>query len=130
MEKNITHMLQLRDRLYDGLKKRLPAIKLNGHPALRLPNTLSLSFPNIEANMLLDELVEVAASAGAACHSESIDISPTLAAMAIPEEYAMGTIRFSTGRFTTEDDIARAIDVISDAVARLHSTDSGKAHSR
>jgi cysteine desulfurase len=124
MEKNMAHMRKLRDRLYGGLKKRFPAVKLNGHPEQRLPNTLSLSFPNIEANVLLDELDGVAASAGAACHSDSIEISPTLAAMAIPDEYAMGTIRFSTGKFTTEDDIERAIGFISEAAARLQPTEA------
>jgi cysteine desulfurase len=124
MGKNMAHMQKLRDRLYSGLRERFPAIKLNGHPEQRLPNTLSLSFPNIEANTLLDELDGVAASAGAACHSDSIEISPTLAAMAIPDEYAMGTIRFSTGKFTTEDDIERAIGFISEAVARLRPTEA------
>ena len=124
MEKNMAHMQKLRDQLYSGLRKRFPAVKLNGHPEQRLPNTLSLSFPNIEANILLDELEGVAASAGAACHSDSIDISPTLTAMAIPDEYAMGTIRFSTGKFTTEDDIKRAIGFISEAVARLQPTEA------
>jgi len=127
MEKNMAHMQKLRDRLYSGLRKRFPAVKLNGHPEQRLPNTLSLSFPNIEANILLDELDGVAASAGAACHSDSIEVSPTLAAMAIPDEYAMGTIRFSTGKFTTEDDIERAIGFISEAVARLQPTEAGIA---
>ncbi len=125
MKKNMAHMQKLRDHLYSGIKKRFPAVKLNGHPKQRLPNTLSLSFPNIEANLLLNELDGVAASAGAACHSDSIDVSSTLAAMAIPDEYAMGTIRFSTGRFTTEDEIERAIDFISEAVARLQPTDTG-----
>lgn len=119
MGKNMAHMQKLRDRLYSGLRRSFPAVKFNGHPEQRLPNTLSVSFPNIEANILLDELKGVAASAGAACHSDSIDVSPTLAAMAIPDEYAMGTIRFSTGRFTTEDDIELAIELISDAAMRL-----------
>ncbi|RKX29038.1 MAG: selenide, water dikinase SelD [Candidatus Zixiibacteriota bacterium] len=127
IEKNMAHMQKMRDQLYNGLRKSFPAVKLNGHPEQRLPNTLSLSFPNIEANMILDELDSVAASAGAACHSDSIDISPTLAAMAIPDEYAMGTIRFSTGRFTTEDEIERAIDFVSKAVTRLQPTEDGIA---
>jgi selenium donor protein len=125
MKKNMAHMQKLRDQLYIGLKKRFPAVKLNGHSEKRLPNTLSLSFPNIEANLLLDELDGVAASAGAACHSDSIDVSPTLAAMAISDEYAMGTIRFSTGKFTTEDDIKRAIDFVSEAAARLRPAEAG-----
>jgi cysteine desulfurase len=119
LKKNQAHMQSMRDRLHVGLKARIENIRLNGHPQKRLPNTLSLSFAGIEANVLLDELDQVAASAGAACHSDSIDVSPTLAAMKVPEHFAMGTIRFSTGRFTTGEEIDRAIDMVSRAASRL-----------
>lgn len=122
LEKNMTHMMTMRDRLYNGLRRELGEIKLNGHPELRLPNTLSISFANIEANTLLSEIEGVAASAGAACHSDSVDVSPVLTAMGVPMEYAMGTIRFSTGRMTTEEEIDRAIEVVAGAVKRLGST--------
>lgn len=121
LEKTAAHMLVMRDRLENGLKSELREIKLNGHPDLRLPNTLSLSFPHIEATTLLSEIEGVAASAGAACHSDSVDISPVLTAMNVPLEYAMGTIRFSTGRMTTEEEIDRAIKIVSAAVRRLGS---------
>ena len=62
----MTHMKKKRDRLYNGLIQNLEDIKLNGHPTKRLPNTLSLSFPNLEADGILSELEEIAASAGAA----------------------------------------------------------------
>ncbi len=117
--KNSLRMKTMRDRLYNGLQKGLGEIRLNGHPEKRLPNTLSVSFPNIEANTILSEIEGVAASAGAACHSDSVDVSPVLAAMQVPLEYAMGTVRFSTGRLTTEDEIDRAIEIIVAAVQRL-----------
>lgn len=116
---NMAHMRKTRDLLYQELKKHHGQLRLNGHPELRLPNTLSVSFPEMEANTLLDELEGVAASAGAACHSDAIDISATLTAMQVPIEYAMGTIRFSTGRLTTEEDISRAAKLVGEAVARL-----------
>lgn len=119
LEENTAHMKKMRDLLYQGLKDRLPEIKLNGHEGNRLPNTLSVGFANIEANTLLDEVEGVAASAGAACHSGSIDVSPTLTAMNVPIEYAMGTVRFSTGRFTTENEIEQAVEIITSAVQRL-----------
>lgn len=119
LQKNTAHMRKMRDLLYDGLKAKFDWIKLNGHPEKRLPNTLSVSFPNIEANTLLDELEGVAASAGAACHSDAIDISPTLMAMQVPTEYAMGTVRFSTGKMTTEHDIERALQFVTETVERL-----------
>jgi cysteine desulfurase len=117
--KNMDHMKTLRDRLHQGLTRELGEIKLNGHPERRLPNTLSVGFANIEANTLLDEIQGVAASAGAACHSDSVDLSPVLAAMKVPLPYAMGTIRFSTGRMTTEEEIDRAVEIVAKAARRL-----------
>jgi cysteine desulfurase len=104
LEKNMAHFARLRDRLHEGLLRELgdEAIRLNGHPEKRLPNTLSLSFRGVEANTLLSEIGErVAASAGAACHADQVDVSAVLEAMGVPVEWAMGTVRFSVGRDTT-----------------------------
>jgi cysteine desulfurase len=113
------HMEAMRDRLEAGLKSEFPDIRINGDPAKRLPNTLSVAFRGIEANTLLSELSGVAASAGAACHSDRVDVSSVLQAMKVPLEYAMGTVRFTTGRFTTADEIDRALEAIKPVVARL-----------
>ncbi len=113
------HMQKMRDRLERELKKLFPDIQVNGHPEKRLPNTLSVSFPGMEANTILAELKGVAASAGAACHSDRIDVSQVLTAMHVPIEYAMGTIRFSVGRFTTTDEIDRSVDEIRQVVERM-----------
>lgn len=121
IERNKVHLKEMRDRLFDGIKQKLPDIKLNGHPEKRLPNTLSLSFPNIKANELLSEIKGIAASAGAACHSESVDVSTVLTAMHLPLEYSMGTIRFSVGKYTNKDEIDKAVEIIYDAVNRLKS---------
>ncbi len=119
LSKNALHMQNMRDLLYDGIKNKIPEVKLNGHQEQRLPNTLSLSFPNIEANTLLSILPEIAASAGAACHTDNIEISSVLKAMKVPEHYAMGTIRFSVGKYTTEEEIHKAIKFITSAVSKL-----------
>lgn len=116
---NISHYSETSNHLFEILKKEIPEIKLNGHPEKRLPNTLSISFPNVEANTLISRLENVAASAGAACHSESIDVSVVLEAMHIPIKYAMGTIRFSTGRGTTIKDIEIAAEEIISVVKQL-----------
>jgi len=116
---NAAHYKGMRDYLYQLLKESFPEIKLNGHPDKRLPNTLSLSFPRVEANTLIDRLEGVAASAGAACHSESIDVSAVLEAMLVPLDYAMGTIRFSTGRGSTMSDMKKAADEIVSTVKSL-----------
>ncbi|MGD9134974.1 MAG: cysteine desulfurase family protein [Desulfobacterales bacterium] len=122
LEKNIKHMQAMRDRLYEGLKKGCHQVKLNGHPQKRLPNTLSISFLDGEANRILDAIAgEVAASAGAACHSDTVQISDVLKAMKVPLEWAKGTLRLTTGRMTTAADIDKAVGVICAAVKKLKS---------
>ncbi len=114
------HLKAMRDRLHRGLADALTEMRLNGHPEHRLPNTLSLSFKGLEANRILEEIgLEVAASAGAACHSDTVTLSHVLEAMRVPVEWAKGTVRFSTGRMTTADQIDRTIEVVVEAVKRL-----------
>ncbi|MFO7939020.1 MAG: selenide, water dikinase SelD [Bacteroidales bacterium] len=121
LETHMQHMRSMRDRLEAGIMQALPQIHINGHKELRLPNTSSISFPNIEANTLLSELetAGIAASAGAACHTDNIDLSEVLQAIKLEVKYAMGTIRFSTGRNTTEAEIDQAINLIVNAAQRL-----------
>jgi cysteine desulfurase len=126
LEGVVAHLRAMRDRLWDGLVREMDAsemMRLNGHPEERLPNTLSVSFRSIEANTLLSEISDrVAASAGAACHAESIELSPVLEAMGVPLEYAMGTVRFSVGKMTTQEEVDEAVKVLVDTVQRLRST--------
>ncbi|HIN05301.1 MAG TPA: aminotransferase class V-fold PLP-dependent enzyme, partial [Dehalococcoidia bacterium] len=114
-----SHMTRMRDQLESGLLDRFPDSRLNGHPENRLPNTSSISFKNLEANRILDGLTSVAASAGAACHSDRVEVSSVLEAMNVPMEYAMGTIRFSVGRFTTSSEIELATAEISKVINEL-----------
>ncbi len=119
LDENAGHMRRLRDRLWEGLSTRLSEIRLNGHPELRLPNTLSVSFPGVDANTLLSELTQVAASPGAACHTDVAEPSAVLVAMKIPLEFALGTIRFSTGRLNDSRQIDDAVDYIVESVHKL-----------
>jgi cysteine desulfurase len=117
LEPNQRHMQAMRDRLHAAIAADVQELRLNGHPEKRLPNTLSLSFWNMEANRLLEVIgMEVAASAGAACHAGSVEISHVLKAMGIPEEWAKGTLRLTTGRMSTASEIDRAATVIVEAV--------------
>ncbi len=118
---HMTRMQTLRDRLWHGLHSRIPELRRNGHPDYGLPNTLSVSFRGVPANTLLAEIGELlAVSAGAACHSaEEMVISHVLQAMQVPREYAMGTLRLSLGRYTTEEEIDRAVAVLAAGVAKL-----------
>ncbi len=114
-----THLQAMRDRLHHGLKEILPegSIRLNGHPDKRLPNTLNLSFQGIQSDKLFVMIGDtVAASAGAACHADSVEISSVLQAMAVPLEWAQGAVRFSVGRMTTTDEIDQAVKTVSNVV--------------
>ncbi len=120
LEQNAAHMKVMRDRLEAALRSGLDDIRFNGHPERRLPNTSSVSFLDLAADRILEEIgLAVAASAGAACHSDQVTISPVLAAMNLPEPWAKGTLRFSTGRLTTAADIDRAAEVVVAAIKKL-----------
>lgn len=112
------HMLGLRDRFERGLKRVVPDIRINGPEIERLPNTTSVSFRNKEANVILAALTDVAVSAGAACHSDGVNVSHVLEAMHVPLEYAMGTLRFSCGRFSSESEIDKAIASITHVLSQ------------
>ncbi|KAL9651659.1 hypothetical protein ABK040_001604 [Willaertia magna] len=136
LPERINHMKECRDLLYKSIVEKLPKdfVKLNGHLENRLPNTLNISFYNIEANTLLDAIQDkIAASAGAACHSspheeEGVDedsskkiitVSQVLSEMKVPIEYAMGTIRFSTGSLLTINQVKEAANIIVENVTKL-----------
>ena len=110
------HMITLRNYFEKNIFDRMSDLRLNGHPQERLPNTTSISFKNMDAQKLLDKMPEIAASPGAACHSEGVQISTVLKAMNVPMEYARGTIRFSFGRTTTIEELDFAVEKICDAV--------------
>jgi len=122
LEKNMAHFATMRDRLYEGLIAELgrEAVRLNGHPEKRLPNTLSISLYRVEANSLLAAISpRIAVSAGAACHAGKVDMSAVLAAMHLPVMWAMGTIRLSVGRETTEEEVDEAVRIIAGAVRKV-----------
>ncbi len=120
LQENMAHMKKLRDRLHEGLALAPVETKLNGHPDHRIPNTLNISFKGIPANRHLREIGPyIAASPGAACHSDGVEPSHVLQAMAVPLEWANGAIRFSVGRMTTMAQIEKAIQVVIDAVKKL-----------
>ena len=116
---NGDRMRGTRDRLQEGLLRAVSEVRVNGHPDRRLPNTLSVSFKGLDAGVLLGAMGGLAASAGAACHGASVEISRTLRAMGVPLEWARGTIRLSTGKVTTEGEVDRAVEIIAAAVKRL-----------
>jgi len=121
LPRHAERLAALRDRLWNALVAAGLNMRRNGHPVHRLPNTLSVAFRGLNAHDLLAEIADdVAASAGAACHSDSVDISPVLAAMGVKTEDALGTVRLSVGRYTTEGEADRAAAAIIAAADALH----------
>jgi cysteine desulfurase len=103
------HLREIRDTLHRQLAEAVPDLLLNGHPEQRLPNTLNLSFPNVDGRELLaDAANDVAASVGSACHEEGEAVSGVLGAMGITPERARGAVRLSLGMQTTEEEIGQA----------------------
>ena len=99
----------MRDRLETEILNKIPNSRLNGtaDTAKRLPNTSSISFENTNGEMILARLdaLGVCVSTGSACNSQEHTASPVLQAMNVPYSWAMGAIRFSLGRFNTEDEV-------------------------
>lgn len=101
----------LTDYFYQNLKESFgQIIHLNGHPDLRLPNTLNISFIGFNGHEILNRLPQVAASTGSACHSGMTSVSPVLRAMGVSEDIGRGAVRFSLGRYTTKEEIDQVMD--------------------
>jgi cysteine desulfurase len=111
----------LRDKLIKGLLERIDHTRLNGHPINRLPNNVNVSVDFVEGeSMLLNlDLEGICASTGSACSSASLEPSHVLLAMGLSPELAHGSLRFSLGKWTTEDEIERVLDVLPRIVAKL-----------
>lgn len=102
------HLRALRDRLWGRLAAAIPALALNGHPDERLPNTLNVSFPAVRGSAVLAAAPGVAASTGSACHEGGETPSGVLSAMGCDAERALGAVRLSVGRTTSEEEVDRA----------------------
>jgi cysteine desulfurase len=105
----------LRDRLWHELREGVPGLALNGHPSERLPNTLSVRFPGVSGAALLDAVPFLAASTGSACHAGEEQAPPVVVAMNVPAREALGTVRLTLGRGTTEAEIRRAAQGLAEA---------------
>ena len=118
---NAAHMQRLRDRLIDGVTARIPGVRLNGHPTLRLPGNANLSFDRIEGEALLLrlDLMGVAASSGSACTSGALDPSHVLLALGLTPAQANGSLRLTLSTDTTDADIDDFLDRLVPIVESL-----------
>jgi cysteine desulfurase len=121
MDSVAKHLIRLRGKLIQGMMERIEHIHLNGHPTQRLPNNVNVSIEFVEGeSMLLNlDLEGIAASTGSACSSSSLEPSYVLLAMGFSQELAHGSLRFSLGRETTEEDIDRVLEVLPRIIDKL-----------
>ena len=121
LEEKSAKMMRLRDKLIEELPKRIPEIKLNGHPTKRLPNNVNYSIKYIEGEsiLLMLDLNGIAASSGSACTSGSLDPSHVLLAMGLTHEIAHGSVRMTLCDETTEEDIDYVLEVLPKVAERL-----------
>jgi len=120
LNKNYRHMYNMREKLLEGILLKLKNIRVITDLTNSLPNTLSIAFDKVDAHKLTTLISdEVYISTGSACHSGITEISPVLKAMKIELLTAAGTVRISTGKYTTEEEIELAIEAISRAVQKL-----------
>ena len=120
-DKDEAHIERLRDRLEAALVEKIPSVQVNGKGALRLPNTLNISFHYIEGEGMLFQLSAygICASSGSACTSGSLEPSHVLRAMKVPFTAIHGSVRFSLSRYNTDQDIDTIIEVFPQIVANL-----------
>lgn len=109
----------LADRLFNGIKANLPDVSLNGHPKKRMTHIVNMRFDDLYAADIIKAMPDLAISSGSACSSGERAASYVILAMGIPENIACGSIRFSLGRFTTEDQIDFAIKTVTNAITKL-----------
>lgn len=119
MEFDHKHISYLANRLITGLKKNLTNISINGDAVLRYPGNVNMSFAYVEGESLVMAIKDVAVSSGSACTSASLEPSYVLRALKVDEELAHTSLRMGIGRYTTEDEIDYAIDLISKSVKHL-----------
>jgi cysteine desulfurase len=121
MMEEAVRVTALRDRLWNGVRQRVPNVRLNGHPTERLPGTANIAFRHVESESIVLglDLKGVAVSAGSACTAGHVEPSHVLVALGLPLDWAMGAVRFSLGRTTTSEDVDYVVDCLEPLVKKL-----------
>ncbi len=116
-----TRLERMRDQLLSRLQQLLPyAVTLNGHQSERLPNTLNISVTGIIGEEVLAATPQIASSTGSACHEGNTDPSPVLMAMGFSRERALGALRLTLGRWTTDEEVERAAFLLARTIENIH----------
>ena len=121
LEEDSIKLKRLAGRFYEEIEEAVGDVEMNGHTSRRIPGHLSLRFGGVDGEALLMNLDTkgISASAGAACSSGAIKMSPVLKAIGLSESEALGTLRLSLGRDNSEDEIGTAVEAIRKQVERL-----------
>ena len=118
MDTENARIAALRNRLWSHLKQ-MDGVRVNGDLERRLPGNLNVAFAGIDGETLMIALDDIAVSTGSACTSATVEPSYVLRALGVPDDLAHASLRFTVGRFTTEDDIDRAARRVVEVVERL-----------
>jgi cysteine desulfurase len=129
LEEEATRVRAMRDRFENGVREKVPDTFVNGDREARLPNTSNLSFAGIESDaaLMLFDRQQLCCSAGSACRTGAPEPSHVLRAMNLSPERMRGSMRFSFGRFNTEADVDKALEIIPGVISRLRELSPGKA---
>lgn len=121
MEEEASRLSAMRDRLIKGILESVPDSHLNGHPTVRLPNNAHFRFDGIEGESIILSLKDrgISASTGSACSAKTLEPSHTLIATGLLHEEAHGSLEFSLGRWTTEEEINKALEAVPEVVRKL-----------
>jgi cysteine desulfurase len=121
MKAEAERVTALRDRMWEGIRARVPEVRLNGHPTERLPGTANICYRNVESESIVLglDLKGIAVSAGSACTAGSVEPSHVLVAMSVPLDWAMGAVRSSLGRSTTAEDVDYVVDSVVEVVGKV-----------
>ena len=119
-EREAPRLAALRDRLWNGLRV-IEGARSSGEGERRAAHVLNVTFPGVDGESLRFALQDVCVSAGSACAADSPEASHVLTGMGLSDVLAASSLRFSVGRFTTEDDVVAAAELVAGAVTRLRS---------
>lgn len=126
MADELARVRRLREELCRGLSQ-LPSVQVNGDLEQRLPGNLNLSFAGVDSEALMMALNDIAVSSGSACTSATIEPSYVLRALGLSDDLAHSSIRFSIGRFTTDEEVSYVVERFTDAVTRLREASAWQA---
>jgi len=119
MDEESKRLSSYRDKMIAAFSTQLDAVHLNGHPTMRLPNNLNVSFAHVENDALMMSMKDVAVSTGSACSTANPEPSHVLKSLRFPPERLHSAIRFGLGRFTTEEEVDYVINRVVESVKKL-----------